>query len=569
MVSYIRACAFIVLTTCALLMTQHAAAKTSALVQARAVGINDSFQLVLTTDQDVSDPPDLSPLQQDFDILSQSKSSSVSIVNGSMTRSTSWVLELMAKREGNLVIPSIVVGNEQTAAVDVTVAATSPAASGAPPSEVDLEIDVDNLSPYVQQQFIFTVRLVHTLQFADASLTEPTVSGGNVIVEKLGDDVAYETTRGGTRVGIVERRYALFAQNSEKIVIEPLRFEGRVSQNRRLGFDPFGRGRIVRKQSDPIEVDVRPIPAEFSGTTWLPARQLMLVENSPDGTADYRVGEPLTRTLTLQASGLSASQLPEIDLPVPDGIKQYPDQPTLENRVSEDGLVAIRQQKLALIPSQPGKVTLPAVEIPWWNTQTGQQEYARLPARTIDVLPGTLPAANAAADNQSQPLQAASPDATGNLSNAPLLQVGDTAGVWPWLSLALAIGWLATVLAWLWSRRQPRKELRARRTQPQMKPLLAAIKSACDDNAAEACKAALLQWANLQWPGSNIRSLGALAALLDGELQAQVHQLSQALYRQRGGGWDGKKFWGVFSAWKTSPGPKTAKPVPQLEPLYR
>jgi hypothetical protein len=569
MVSYIRACAFIVLTTCALLMTQHAAAKTSALVQARAVGINDSFQLVLTTDQDVSDPPDLSPLQQDFDILTQSKSSSVSIVNGSMTRSTSWVLELMAKREGNLVIPSIVVGNEQTAAVDVTVAATSPAASGAPPSEVDLEIDVDNLSPYVQQQFIFTVRLVHTLQFADASLTEPTVSGGNVIVEKLGDDVAYETTRGGTRVGIVERRYALFAQNSEKIVIEPLRFEGRVSQNRRLGFDPFGRGRIVRKQSDPIEVDVRPIPADFSGTTWLPARQLMLVENSPDGVADYRVGEPLTRTLTLQASGLSASQLPEIDLPVPDGIKQYPDQPTLENRVSENGLVAIRQQKVALIPSQPGKVTLPAVEIPWWNTQTGQQEYARLPGRTIEVLPGTLPSATGTAASQPQSASAGSDDATAEVPDAAQLRPAGAASIWPWLSLLLAIGWLATVLGWLWSRRQPRKELPARHTQPQMKPLLAAIKSACDDNAAEACKAALLQWANLQWPGSNIRSLGALAALLDGELQAQVHQLSQTLYRQRGGDWDGEKFWGIFSAWKMGPGPKTAKPVPQLEPLYR
>jgi hypothetical protein len=569
MVSYIRACAFIVLTMCALLMTQHAAAKTSALVQARAVGINDSFQLVLTTDQDVSDPPDLSPLQQDFDILTQSKSSSVSIVNGSMTRSTSWVLELMAKREGNLVIPSIVVGNEQTAAVDVTVAANSPAASGAPPSEVDLEIDVDNLSPYVQQQFIFTVRLVHTLQFADASLTEPTVSGGNVIVEKLGDDVAYETTRGGTRVGIVERRYALFAQNSEKIVIEPLRFEGRIVQSRRLGFDPFGRGRVVRKQSDPLEVNIMPIPAAFSGKTWLPARQLMLVENSPAGGADYRVGEPLTRTLTLQATGLSASQLPEIDLPVPEGIKQYPDQPTLENRFSEDGLVAIRQQKAALIPAQPGKVTLPAVEIPWWNTQTGQQEYARLPARTIEVLPGTLPAANAAAGNQSQSLPAASQDATGNITNAPLLQADGTASVWPWLSLALAIGWLATAASWLWSRRRPRKEITVSHVQPRIKPLLTAIKTACDDNAAGACKDALLQWANLQWPGSSIRSLGALAARLDGELQVQVHELSQLLYRQRGGGWDGKKFWQIFAASQKTLQPKTTLPGPQLEPLYR
>jgi len=126
---------------------------------------------------------------------------------------------------------------------------------------------------------------------------------------------------------------------------------------------------------------------------------VFLIESWPANSQEFRVGEPVTRTLTLRANGLGSSQLPEIHASVPDGIKQYPDQPVRENRVDDNGLVAISQQKVALIPARPGTFVLPEVEIPWWNTRTDELEYARLPARPIDV----LPAAATSADTEIQP----------------------------------------------------------------------------------------------------------------------------------------------------------------------
>jgi len=541
-------------------------ADTTARVARNTVSITDSFQVIFETDQDVSERPDFSPLQRNFDILGTSQSTSVNIINMSMRRSSRWVVDLMAKHEGELVIPAIIIGNEGTNIVKVTVKPATAAVNGAPTGEVYMEVEVDNPTPYVQGQFIYTVRLMRTVQTDNASLTEPHVNGGDVIVEKLGDDNAYETTRGGVRVSVVERRYALFAQNSGPVTIEPLLFEGSILQGNRSMFDPFARGRSIRVRSDAVKVDVQPIPANFSGPVWLPAPQGLLSESAPDSHQQYRAGEPFTRTLTLQATGLASSQLPEINAPVPTGIKQYPDQPVLENRVGDGGMVAIRQEKVALIPPEAGSYILPAIEIPWWNTQSNQREIARLPARTIEVLPALgLPAA--------VPPMASGDKAAAEVPAVPAREppkVMPAAGnFWFWMCLILAIGWLATVLGWLLSRRQVTGKPQATRMLPNEKQLIVAIRTACIANDAQATKDALLRWAGFNWPGSPVRSLGELTARLDFALQKHVHELSQNIYRQTASQWHGEPLWQAFEARQKQPPPKVAGPKPDLEPLYR
>ncbi|MBT8443294.1 MAG: BatD family protein, partial [Gammaproteobacteria bacterium] len=364
----------LLLIMCALLLCDGVSAATSARTDRSTVRVSESVQIVFETDQDVSSRPEFSALETDFDVLGTSQSTSVNIINGRMQRSARWLVDLMPKREGVFTIPAIQIGNERSNPLTLTVKPAT-AAAGEPVGEIFLEVEVDTQTPYVQQQAVLTIRLYRSVQMGNASLTEPNVTGGDVIVERLGDDVGYETQRGAVRYAVVERRYALFAQNSGAAVIEPLRFEGRVPTGRQSAFDPFSQGRPVRVRSEPIELDVRPIPAEFTGTTWLPAEQVFLIESWPDD-AKYRVGEPVTRTLTLRANGLTSSQLPEIAAGVPDGLRQYPDQPVLENSVADAGLVGVRQEKVALIPSRAGDLVLPALTIPWWNTRTDNMEYA-------------------------------------------------------------------------------------------------------------------------------------------------------------------------------------------------
>ena len=534
-------------------------------VDRNAVQITDSFRVILESDQLVSDRPDFSPLQADFDVLGTSQSTNINFINGKMRRSSIWTIDLMAKRAGVLTIPAVVVGNEFSEPVNITVKATDASPEGTACADVLLEVEVDNRTPYVQGQVIFTVRLLRRVQIDNASLTEPQVIGGDVVVERLGDDVAYETRRDGDRIAVVERRYALFPQSSTKITIEPLRFEGRIANNRSFGFDPRMRGRIVRVRSDAIELEALPIPANFTGRTWLPARRILLVESTPEANQAYRAGEPFTRTLTLRATGLSSSQLPEIGVTAPADIKQYPDQPILENRFDDDGLVAIRQEKIALIPSAPGMFTLPAIEIPWWNTQTNRTEVARLSARTIEV----LPALDASAD-QSPSMSATTgePDAV-TKQTFPVPVVSSGTNRWAWLSVALAIGWLATTLVWLWSRRRAANKTAVCKAPPTEKKLVATINSACSSNDADAAKQALLNWAAFQWPGSRVHSLGELAARIDGDFQQRVHCLSQALYSNSGQNWkEGSLLWSAFDARRHEHPQRRSTPVPELEPLY-
>jgi hypothetical protein len=572
MLNILNRCSILLITVMFALTVQTAFAKSTARVARTVVNIADSLQITFETDQDVSDQPDFSALASNFDILATSKNTSISIQNGRMQRSTSWQLEVLPRREGNLLIPAITIGNEQTNEISITVDATARSTDQPLSDEISLEIDVDNLAPYVQGQLIYTVRIVHTVSFDQASLSEPAIANGDAIIEKLGDDVAYESSRGTDRVAIIERRYAVFPQNSAPMTIEPVRFEAQIAANGRFGFDPFARRRVIRKQSDAIEINPQPVPADFSGQTWLPARQLLLVESSPDANSEYRVGEPITRMLTLQATGLSAAQLPEIRSAIPASIRQYPDQPTLENRVSKDGIVGIRHEKMALIPSEPGMVTLPAIEIPWWNTATNQMEVASLPARTIQIAAaaGGNASATIADPALTAPVPGESDSSDAGSNNAtPLANTTDGNTIWPWLSLALATGWLATLLAWSYNHRRNRQQPanpKPGKIQTSEKQLLKDLRGACETNDAAAAKTALLQWAALQWPGNRINSLGELAARFDGELPQQLHRLSQHLYSPASSAWDGKGLWQSFADRPQQQPASKAEPC--LEPLY-
>ena len=545
------------------LLSVAAVAAVDARVDRTTFPVTDSLRVVFETDQSVDGSPDWSPLNADFEILGTSQSTSVNIINGRMRRAATWNVDLMARRPGMLIVPSIRIGSESTRPIGLKVQAGVVDADGVPAGDAFLEVEVDSAAPYVQEQLIFTIRLFRRVTLSNASLTEPSISGGDIAVERLGDDIGYETRRGNTTFAVVERRYAMFAQSSGLAVIQPLLFEGRAGSASRSAFDPFSRGRVVRARSKPIEIDVRPIPDAFAGRVWLPASQLLLVESMSDGGNEFRVGEPVTRTLTLRANGLAANQLPEIASQAPDGIKQYPDQPVLENRPSADGVRGIRQEKVALIPARAGMMTLPAVTVPWWNTRTDELEYARLAERVINVLP-----ASGAAGNQSSSLLEAPVASVAKPNGLSLDMPAKSSDMrWRWVSGALAVGWLATVLVWWYrSRRKPLPA--AVLAKPSQRQLRRNLERACQSNMAVDAQQALLAWAGQRWPGSQIRSLGQFAARLEGELQGEVHLLSQALYAESDRTWSGEKLWQLFEEFGRARSARVTPPDPQLEPMY-
>ena len=372
-----------------LLSTNAFAATVNVSVDRNPVSINDSFKLIFSSSESPDDDPDFNPLEKDFQILNQQKSSQSSWVNGQSTKSISWTLDVMAKQAGELTIPVISFGDDVTAPLTMKVLAAALQSDINPNDELYLEVSATPEKAYIQAQVLYTVRLFQRVNITQAALSEP--KAGNAIVEKLGDDKQYNTQVNGVQYRVTERNYAIFPQQSGRLDISPLELNAQVvisSPRSRFGsiFDSQ-RTQTKRVFSKALTLDVLAAAGNFKAAHWLAAEQVHLQQTWSNEELSVTVGEPLTRTLTLLGKGVTSSQLPSISF---DGmhaaLKMYPDQAVVKDKKNPDGIIAFREQKIALIPSQAGQYQLPAIEIPWFNTQTGAVETATIPAVTLTAI---------------------------------------------------------------------------------------------------------------------------------------------------------------------------------------
>ena len=519
----VRTCLLLV----SLLLAAPAMAKVSAQVDRSVVEQNESFALEIVIEGDVGSEPDVSVLERDFIVGQSSQISNTNIVNGQISRSVTWIYPLMARRAGTLTIPAVRVGNDRSEPIRIDVREPT----NAPPGEADVFItaEVDTDSTWVQAQVLYTIKVYRAVATRQMSYRRPAFSGAEVLVEASSEEKVYEAVLGGRVYNVIEQNFALFPQESGEISISPTRFEARIIANGRIT------GRKVF-ESEPKTITVLPIPAapaEYADAAWLPARDLELSESWSREPYRLTAGEPISRDIVVSALGQLETQLPVLDVEVPDGINLYPDQPELSRRLEDGGIRGIRRDQYAMIAVGDGDVALPAVELPWFDIDSEEWRVARLPERSLSIIgePPVTPAV------ESAPL--VEPAAA-----APAVPVSQAVSSPFWQQVALGLGvlWLLTVLAWWWSSR-PKAEPKQLAPPPayklQARSLKAARKAALDGDAV-ALRSALIEWARLEWPDDVPRSLGALAMRLEAPLADQLRALSRSSYGPDAPHWDGQ-----------------------------
>ncbi|MDX1563330.1 MAG: BatD family protein [Gammaproteobacteria bacterium] len=517
------------------------------------VRVNETFTYVLRANGPVSGRPDLSAIEQDFEVFNPRTATSLQIVNGQRSQISEWSYQMMPRREGVFTLPAIEIGGLLSNTVRLEVL-PAPAASDID-QDIFIEVELDRDASYVQAQTIYTLRLYVGIGTGRATLTPPILDGGEAIIEKLGDDREYQTVRGNREYYVRERRYAIFPQSAGTLRIGPATFEAMVIPNR--GFQ-----RLQRLNSDVVELTVRPAvapPDSHPGAVWLPATDVRLEREWGDRDTSFRLGVPRTRVLTIVADGLLETQLPDLALATTNGLRQYADRPELSRQVTDAGIQARRVERFAVIAQQPGELRIPAIELPWWNVNDERWEIARIEPEVIDVLPGdsVMPAAEPA----SPPVVAAPVEPEPN--------------VWPWVSAALAAGWLATLVAWIVSGRIARRGAYPRRAaapskKPSSRALLKQVKAACRVNDAARTQQLLLDWAELHFAGDAPHSLGALADRLSGPLADELRVLEAALYGPGGGSeWRGARLAELVQRTQSVGREGKEKDEDPLIPLYR
>ncbi len=410
------------------------ALKLEAVVSSNNVSINEAFQLVIEADESLSRSDlDIQGLSQDFIYAAPSISSSTSIINGEKSQSTTWRINLAARKAGTFIIPSFEINGAKTQPISITVSDASTNDSQDKNNDsVRLEVSVDANDGYIGENFLYTVKLLIGIQTNDLTLDPP--YGQGLSIEQFGEDRQTEAVLNGKRYHIIHRQYQVTPTKGGSLTINsPVLKGSTISGNAwgpRVGI-PFER------EGDNLTLDIKAKPDNYQGF-WLPTSDLQLSQRwSPDNLSNdltAKVGEPINRELVLKVKNINQSLMPNIEVTYPDSVKVYADKPLY----STDGEYTVMTIKQAIIPRQQGTVNLPPISLSWFNTTTEQEEISEVLGLTINVETGSnapLTESNAAT------IMPPNVKMSTNENVATISQ----SGVWPWLTALFATLWLITL----------------------------------------------------------------------------------------------------------------------------
>lgn len=538
--------------TCLLLlcMPLAQAASFTASVDRMQLNAGESVQLILESDDTTQFlTPDLSPLKPFFELLSSRQANRLSTATGAERPVTQWLLTLLPKQTGFVIIPPLSLGDLQSTPINLYIKDVTEQNIGQlEPVYIDTQLDRDWV--YIQAQVILTLRIYHAIPlFSDGNLTPLLLD--NARVEQLDKPRTFERHINGVRHGVIEVSYAIFPQQSGLINIPPQTFSATLAGHDPHSLTPFTAqpGQRIEVKSARIPLQVKDIPNDYpADAVWLPAQDISLTQSwTPSLDTPINIGTAVTRLLKLQAQGLPSSLLPDITPPASPDYKAYLDQPVFSHQDTELGLTSRREQRQAFVFQTPGQQSLAAIKLPWWNTITDQLEYAELAEQKLHI--------QTAMFNQVSP--ALMPSHSQPAAPVALIQ---QLIFWQTLSALLALLSLAGFILWWRARHQP-AVIAASSSGPTPRSLQDDLKRACLSNDANNTRLALDAWAR-QYP----ETLADMAAR-DSTLSAALDALNSALYSENYSDWQGQALWQAIGNLSFNPQAQSSDDE-QLPPLY-
>ena len=482
-------------------------------------------------------------LTKDFEILrvaGPNQNTKMSIINGQSSRevSTSWDLVLRAKRLGTVTIPRIQINGSISEAIVIDVVPQTAEMKSKANELVFLETSVDTSEAYVQGQIIYTIKLHYVDIITGEIPAEPKIE--NAIIETIESEKRYDTYVNNRRYFVFEKRFAIFPQRSGVLEIPRVTFTGS-----KVGRGFFSNREPVMAFSETHSVTVKPKPEEFTAPHWLPAKSVKITEAWSSESKQLTVGEPINRNITITVDGQAATLLPAIDDIEIQGAKSYKDPEVQNQTITDSGIVATSKTTVGIVPTQPGKLLLPALELAWWNTTTNKMEIASLPAQAFSVEASRQPQAVARNIEPSQPNQ------TLVAESATLRQpVAEGPNYWQLLAGVLAAAWVITLMLLFKAQRRP-TQTAVEDTPTQLTSetaLFNKLQEACKKNQAADARNLLFLWGKARLPSiDSTRDLAAHYA--SDELLQEIVLLEQSLYSpSQQTDWHGKSLGDITQA---------------------
>lgn len=317
---------------------------------------------------------------------------------------------------------------------------------------------------------------------------------------KLGNPVISSEEIDGESWFVQTHEFALFSQFSGTLAIPAIevRFSAR---------DGFTGPPIDRQgQTLPSNITIQR-PAGVAADTYLLTTEALKIEETwSSSETSIQVGETITRTLQIEAAGMTAMAFPPPPTASPVGVRLYQSPPSVDDSIQRGELQGQREDALTYLFQDSGPKTLPAIRYIWWNPKTEKLETLDLESRSFTV----TSAASIAADNKTK------------------ASTERGLGLWLIFLVMLAlVGFgvalhpsVRNLIRRLWLRVYPPETLAAWR-----------LRSACRRNDPLAANTAWLAWA---------RTTG-LDSSTDPALQVAIQDLQQQIYSSHPvSPWNGK-----------------------------
>ncbi len=344
------------------------------------------------------------------------QSSAYTNINGvtSQVRSMTYTLTAKAQKEGSYKFGPVTVGGMKSNAVSYTIGKSSdktsgqrgsqPSASPSPDSSkpkfigkgdgnLFLRASVSKQTAYEQEALVYTVKLYTTydgIKFVGAT-SAPKFEGFVVEESKsTSAQLSYENYQGKTYATAVIARYIIFPQMKGKLKVIGNTYTVSVDQ-REYYHDPFWGNMSV---SSPLQLNVtpndlmidvkglpQPQPADFSGGVG----KFTISSHLP--TSSLLTNQGASIIYTVNGTGnLKYLKLPDLNSVFPSQIEVYSPETEVKTEAGASNVSGTATFDYTMIPLEEGEFKIPAVELCFFNPQTGH--YERVKARGYDVKVG-------------------------------------------------------------------------------------------------------------------------------------------------------------------------------------
>jgi hypothetical protein len=514
---------------------------------------NDIIQLTLRADfSDTGNGPDLTPLQRDFDVLGKSQNGQFGFNLGTSTTLNFWIVSLRPKAVGTFEIPPIKIGDHESKIINVVVK-NSPQlmdSNGNPP--VIIKTEVSEIEPYLQQEVILSVKLYTSVALQNANRSVP--SHPDLVIERLIDDQMNYETINGSEYQVRTQEYLAFPQSSGTLSIPPQTLQAMISTS-------SGR-RLIKVQSEPLKLQVLPIPASYSSDSWLPSQNVR-VSTSLEQTSDSpRIGDTLIWTINIEAAGALPEQIPTLDLNSTRSYKLYPKPPKFNTQKTANGAIGTQTIIVEVVPTEEGSLSLPDINLTYWDTGKRAISTATASTKSVSIapLPDSKETTKAPKNTINEPL-AAQPRSVAPISlakkpikettqsNEPsivkieLAQTDSTLSLKDYLIAALLILALCMLGVWLalWLKKRKANILEASNHVPTLQefaPLSTTdehsayrvLITCCQQNNLPQLRPSLLEWARHRWGDNEIHSVDDIKRLTSVHVTQLLMEAELMLY---------------------------------------